>query len=267
MNAKHVDMPNMDISSAVADKKRVECRFNRALGTYGNHATVQASMAKILVDMALPFVRERSQMLEIGCGAGALTSEILNRFKPDRFVANDLAPSSAKYIKPLADACGIAHFSFLPGDAERVEFQSGYDMVWSGATLQWLSDKAEFFSKISKALNAHGLFVFSTFGPGNFEEMKMASGIGLDYHSACELVGMLSSDFEVLDTVQWTETMWFEHPINVLRHIQCTGVGGASSKQWGKAQFSRFCSNYSLLRHSPMGYPLTYNPMLFVCRK
>ncbi|MFT3739807.1 MAG: methyltransferase domain-containing protein [Breznakibacter sp.] len=260
-------MDNLGANSVSVDKHTVTLRFERAMPTYGQHAQVQIAMAKELVRMAVPFLSGCAHMLEIGCGTGVLTSEFLACMRPERFVANDLVDASVGFIRPIVASHGIPYFDFMTGDAESIELPDACHVVWSGATVQWFHDKASFFRKVADSLISQGVFAFSTFGPANFLEMRTCSGAGLGYLPSGGMHDLLSPCFDVLAFNEWTDTLWFPAPMEVLRHVKQTGVGGTSVPDWRRTQFSTFCSGYRSYFDPENGYPLTYHPMLFVCRK
>lgn len=109
----------------------VKKQFEKSLEKYSENAVVQKIMAQKLVDL-LP-ENYFSKILELGCGAGILTEEIVYRIKFDKYFANDLIPQSKKYIDKI-----IPESSFITGNAQKITINSKVDLVISNAMFQWL---------------------------------------------------------------------------------------------------------------------------------
>ena len=88
--------------------------------------------------------------------------------------------------------------SFLPCDAETLDFPQGTDLITSCSTLQWFADTERFFTRCHRFLSDGGILAFSTFGKRNMQEIHTLTGHGLEYFSLEELKALLSSRFEVL---------------------------------------------------------------------
>lgn len=61
--------------------------------------------------------------------------------------------------------------SFLPCDAETLDFPQGTDLITSCSTLQWFADTERFFARCHHFLSDGGILAFSTFGKKNMREI------------------------------------------------------------------------------------------------
>ena len=77
--------------------------------------------------------------------------------------------------------------SFLPCDAETLDFPQGTDLITSCSTLQWFADTERFFTRCHHFLSDGGILAFSTFGKRNMQEIHTLTGHGLEYFSLEEL--------------------------------------------------------------------------------
>lgn len=250
-----------------AQKQQVAVRFARASHSYDQQAVVQKQMAQRLVALASPFIKEHRQWFEFGCGTGVLTREILKRWHPLQFIANDLVDVNEPKLRELLSQYGCIDFEFRMGDIERLDMPAACDVVWSGATLQWIDDLPALFQKVAFALANDGCFVFSTFGPDNFHQVRAITGSGLVYPDLKTLQGFASVNFHPLVLNEWVETLLFDHPVEVLRHIKATGVGGVSASAWCKRHLHQFCDHYQQFYIPGQGYPLTYHPIVGVMKR
>lgn len=145
-------------------------RFDRAAGTYERVTPVQSSMAHRLAGL-VPVDAGIRQVLELGCGTGHLTRELLRRLPEARFVVTDLAPGMI--------ACCGEHLSGI--DRERVELAvldarepshpGEVDLLASSAVVQWFPDLASHLRGASRVLRRGGLYAVSGFCRTNFPEL------------------------------------------------------------------------------------------------
>lgn len=252
----------------IADKNIIGQRFHKNKKTYNKHAVVQKEIALKLVQKIINAGETRfDKILEMGCGTGFLTDEILKHMKIGRYYINDLVHSMISEIEKIAEKNNYHNFTFLPGDAEKMLFPEELDAVISASTFHWFENLESFFEKIFCAVKKGGLFAFSTFGPENFKEVKDTAKINLNYQSSHELTRLLLRNFTVIDMEEWTRVEYFKSPDEVLKHMKYTGVNSLQKKYFGKDKYIRFCAdytkNYSTEDHS---VSLTYNPIIVIAR-
>ena len=248
------------------DKALLKKRFGSAITTYNAHADVQRHMAKKLADMAKQVLpHQQPNILEIGCGTGLLTEEIVKGFSISSYVGNDLVDDvSAANQSILGNR--IQHHDFIAGDAEIVEFPKMQDSIWSGATIQWVTQLPDFFDKLSGCIKPEGYLVLSSFGPDNYREIKAITGNGINYEDKEAICEAAAHCFELMAFQEWQERMWFEKPTDVLRHMRYTGVNSVTHCQWSKGAMQAFNLAYEEIAQTK-GYPLTYHPYLMIFKK
>lgn len=249
------------------DKADVLCRFRRSVESYDENAIVQKSIVTKLCTLLQEYVGPCPvKILEIGCGTGLLTSALLNDFSINKLYINDLVP---EMCRKTADRCMIPDEHCILGDIETIALAGQYGMIVSSSTFQWFSRPENTLKKLSGHLAADGFLVFSTFGQDNLKELRQVSGQGLTYLSSAGWKEILSPHFEVLHEEEEAHTLYFNSPLEVLRHIKNTGVNATSEPQIRtKGQMDRFIRKYSSYWNTDKkGYPLTYHPVYWVCRK
>lgn len=249
------------------DKADITCRFRRSVESYDENAIVQKSIVGKLSGLLQEYVRPYPvKILEIGCGTGLLTSALLKNFPVNELFINDLVP---EMCRKTAGRCAIPDNRCIIGDIESVSLSGQYEMLVSSSTFQWFSRPADTLKKLAGRLAADGFLVFSTFGQDNLKELRQVSGQGLDYLSSAEWQGILSSHFDILYMGEDSHILYFDSPLDVLRHIKNTGVNATAVRQiWTKGQIDQFSRKYASCRGTDNeGYPLTYHPVYWVCRK
>jgi len=246
------------------NKELIRERFCKKLDSYNKNAVIQRHMAEYLVKM-VDFSNISSNgeisILELGCGTGLLTELVIKQISGYReYVALDIVPECRFYIEKIDS--GIR---FVSSDIDKFINDSDdtkYDLIISNATFQWLDDMPYVVEKLTTKLKPNGQLVFSTFGTENFKEIKEILGITLNYISKNELSRILARFNPVIK--EEIKKMFFNAPIDILRHIQSTGVNAISTAVWTKSDLMNFEKEYNLVsKNNP---ELTYHPMYVVLK-
>ncbi len=249
------------------DTNLLQQRFYTASKTYNQHAIVQQQMATKLVSVALeelPFLQ--GNILELGCGTGLLTCEILKKFNVENYIANDLVNEVEPIIKKIISQLSTATYQFYKGDATKLKILQKQDTIWSGACIQWIQDLDSFFYHISSILKQNGYFALSSFDINNFLEIKSLTGMGIDYLPFEDVILKASKHFKIINSQSWFSKLWFDSPIDILKHMRYTGVNGISSVKWGKKDLENFTIGYNKYKEGKR-FSLTYNPFILILKK
>lgn len=249
------------------DKEIVRKRFGKSWITYNQYATVQRDICQKILDCLVESeLTDFDEVLEVGCGSGLLTGEILKRATPKHYYLNDLVSRDESGIAQIFSQYRFGNWSFLEGDAEMIEFPNQLDAVISSSTVQWFDNLPAFVRKVHRALKPGGVFAFSTFGPQNFHEIKSACNQGLSYFSIDEIREMMGEYFELLCAYDEKVQLHFNQPVDVLRHIKNTGVNAVESACcWNRQKLQEFEMNYP---HSKQNdFELTYHPIIIIAQK
>ena len=232
------------------DKSLVKKRFSKSLKTYDDNAIVQKQMAEKLVDF-LP-KKEFDSILEIGCATGLLTKQLKNKLSFSSFSANDIVAEAEGYIKEI-----IPQAEFLLGDIETINLDKKYDLIISNACLQWCNDIEKTILKLKKSLKDGGVLAVSVFGEENVKEIN-------------EIFELLPKTVDIdklpKDTLVVEETinMFFDTPIDVLKHIKLTGANAVKEMKMTKSQLKDFSIEYSEKFAQKNRVQLTYNPVYLI---
>lgn len=234
------------------NKEVIKKRFSRSISTYDKQAQVQLQIAERLCEKASEILTDKcDKVLEIGCGTGFLTRRILDKIKIKNYYLNDLVDNLEIRLDPITNQNFTeTKFSYLEGDAEMIDFPLNMSAILSASTVQWFDDFDGFLTKVDNSLSAEGYFLFNSFGPDNLYEIKQLIGIGLCCPSMSELVQSIDSKLELLEYWEETHYQYFNSPIDVLRHLQETGVNASTTPfKWNKTSLQnfeeRYINNYS----------------------
>lgn len=274
------------------DKSNIKRSFSKSIDTYNDNALVQKLIVKHLLNLLSVHIDTNAsantgtnvgadidtdtstnvgahidtdtsvrslKTLEIGCGTGLLTSEL-----------STIATISPLYINDLVeDLCSktaathhIPYEHILAGDIETIPLPTGFDLIISSSTFQWLSSPEALFARLGNSLVEGGMLAFSSFSCDNLKEIKSITGKGLQYQSHQETLDTLSHSFEVLHYEENTHTLHFQHPIDVLKHLKSTGVNALpSTNRWTAQKIATFTEKYEEYYVPTKGYTLTYHPI------
>ena len=234
------------------NKDLIQKRFAKNLDTYNDNAKIQKRMAERLLSFLEK--KEFASILEIGCGTGFLTSLLNDKFKFEKYTANDIVPDCEKYIKEINP-----NINFIADDIELAVKNSDkkYDLIISNAAFQWVENLEGFINLLISKLNKNGILLFSTFGPENFREVNFVLGKTLPYYSIYELDEMLKNYDKKIE--QEMHVMAFKTPKDILKHIKSTGVNALEMVSWTKSDMQKFENGYNnFCSKSPT---LTYHPI------
>lgn len=242
------------------DKELIKKRFARSLKTYAEHALVQKSTAeRLLFELSTIAGDKFERMFEIGCGSGIMTREIVKMFDYEKFYLNDLVDECVKLCSQSPNT------EFIGGDIENIPaLPENLDLIISNATFQWLDHLPKVLEQLAGILNPNGALAFSTFGPRNACEVTELTGKTLNYLAAPELKAAVEKHFEISCYHENIRKIHFDHPMDVLRHLQKTGVTAVSKQIWTKSDLQNFVERYIESNDAESGVTLTYHPIIVI---
>ena len=134
-------------------------------GQYDAKHSFVYEKAKGLVDLLAPKKGER--ILDLGCGTGALTSEIAGRGAEVLGVDR-----SEQMIAQARSKFPALRFEVV--DATHLKFNGEFDAVFSNAVLHWIPQADKVASGIARVLKPRGRFVAEFGGKGNIQTLVKA---------------------------------------------------------------------------------------------
>ena len=173
-------------------KQRVAARFGAAAARYDSASELQRQAAQRLAARvrALP-LPPAPRVLEIGCGTGHLTRELLPHLG-GTWVISDMALPMVRTCRQQSAA--LAQCVVM--DCEHPAFRPGsFDLIVSSLTAQWFVDLRATFAALADLLAPGGRIVLATLGADTFAEWRHAHhALGLDaatpeYPEASALMG------------------------------------------------------------------------------
>lgn len=239
--------------------KLIKKQFEKSFDTYNENATVQRLMAENLVKEIVKVRTDFNNVLELGSGTGLLTTEITKHLKFKNFYANDLVEKSEQYIKKIIPSC-----QFYFGNALDIKLTHKMDLIISNAVFQWFESLKKAEQIYNSILNKDGIMAFTSFTPDNYKEIKELTGLSLNYKTLDEITEIFSDNFEIIYSDEFKHILKFPTPLQLLEHMQNTGVNSLTSKHWTIKETKNFCNKY---KEKYPDISLTYSGIIFIAKK
>ena len=251
----------------MAAKEIIKRNFSRCAGHYDRHSAVQNRSALRLIDKAKP--GGISSILDIGCGTGGYTKLLRKKFHDARIVAVDISPEMIDIAKKKLHGRDI---EFIVEDAEKIDFNEGFDLISSNSSFQWFENLEHALSKYRDMLREKGIISFSTFGPRTFFELNESLGAisaknssisSLAFVGKDDIEGMMKELFKKPEVEKFTYRERYASLPDLMKSIKYTGVrgDGGSKGFWTPGIVRRIESVY---KQKFGGIVATYE--VFVCR-
>ena len=207
-------------------KTHIASRFGAAADSYDAASPIQLHSARQLAErvsaLSLPDV---PRVLEIGCGTGHLTRELLPRVGGN-WIITDIAAE-------MVYACRTKHGAtakYVVMDGERPSFgRDSFDLIVTSLAAQWFNDLPATLVALAPLLKPGGQIALATLGVGTFSEWRAAHRVaGLtaatpDYPDAVQLAGM----FPAMMSATVTEELVADpnvKPIEFVRGLRAIGA-------------------------------------------
>ncbi len=239
--------------------KIIKNHFEKSLDKYNKNAIVQQIMAEELIAEVSNIETYFENILELGCGTGLLTNELAKKIHFRNYFANDLIEKSKFYVEKI-----IPNALFYHGNAKKIKPLKKMDLIISNAMFQWFENLENISLHYKNILNKEGILAFSTFSPENFREIKELTGLSLNYKSTKEIKNIFEKNYDILHIKEFTHTLNFSNPLELLAHMKNTGVNSLTAQHLTFKEVKEFCENY--IKKYPQ-ITLTYSPIIVICKK
>ena len=196
-------MNRADDAEFALDRRALIRSFDRASVSYDAAALLQAQVRTELLERLHFLRRDPRSVLDLGCGTGAATVELAQRYPRASILGVDIAPG-------MVDATTAALRDAFPASALRAMLRrllgrtaqrlpaaaqrtlrppplarcadasalplpsAAVEIVFSSLMLQWCEDLDTVLAEVRRVLTPQGVFLFSTFGPDTLRELRAA---------------------------------------------------------------------------------------------
>jgi trans-aconitate 2-methyltransferase len=112
------------------------------------------------------------RILDLGCGTGRVTREILGSMGAGMIVGLDQSGAMLAVARASEDPDSPAgRVAYVRGTGTALPFHAAFDAVFSAATLHWIPDHSRVFATVFDALVDGGRFVAQCGGDGNLARL------------------------------------------------------------------------------------------------
>lgn len=260
--------PDSKNNAHYLEKRKTRLGFERAADSYDAAAVLQREVGDRLLERLAYVKMQPQRVLDIGCGTGVLTEQLLQHYKKATVLGVDLAESMAR--RTAQRGGWFRKPKTLSADASALPFAAAsMDMLVSNLMLQWCNDLPQAFTEWGRVLRPDGLVMFATFGPDTLKELR-AAWQQVDGHShVSQFVDMhdvgdalLQAGFRdpVMDMERITLT--YDAVPDLLRDLKAIGANNATAGRarglTGKARMQAFYQAYEHFKHDDGQYPASY---------
>lgn len=158
------------------DKKRARFFYRYFSKIYDgiNPIFYSDDMRRLVVDLAE--LGEGCRVVEIGCGTGFTTAEIVSRTGQESITAVDLTPEQMKKA-----VSRFPHANFVRGDAENLPFKSSsFDAAISAGSIEYWPNPQKGIEEMARVTRSGGrVVILAPRKPDNFIVRKFAESIML----------------------------------------------------------------------------------------
>ncbi|MDE5602753.1 MAG: biotin biosynthesis protein BioC [Helicobacter sp.] len=239
-------------------KEKLLKTFKNSCKTYPQHAFIQQKMQDTLLQKLKHYtnVSHFPQILELGCGIGLFSHKIAGHFSFKHFIALDMVDFSEYFNQtPLEfHLVDIEDFTKI----KKIYQNTKNDLIVSNAALQWINQES-FLKQLPSIANTNCYLLIGVFGEKNFLELQEFFGIGLTYLNPQKYQKILEKDWNILEINQSLETLTFNNPLDVFRHIKNTGTNALASIQITKKHLRDYALKFE--------NKLTYSPLYILAQK
>lgn len=108
---------------------------------------------------SLPEYPSMRHMLDLGCGPGIMCMAVVSNHPFMEGTLCDMPPIMEVAREEITAAGLESRITTIAGDYNKVNFGTGYDLIWASQTLYYAKDLESMFSRIHNALNPGGVFI------------------------------------------------------------------------------------------------------------
>jgi trans-aconitate 2-methyltransferase len=136
--------------------------------SYDRMSDPQLAMARDVIDRL--DLRGDERVLDVGCGSGRVTEELLARVPNGTVVGVD---GSQAMVDQARDRLGD-RVELFAADAAELEVSRPFDAILSTATFHWIGDHPRLFARLHAALRPGGRLSVQCGGFGNIANVQVA---------------------------------------------------------------------------------------------
>lgn len=230
--------------------------FSRAAETYSDTAEVQALVAKHLCGLISP-AEVLDGILELGCGSGFLSEELLRKFPSASLLGVDNAP---EMLHVASHRCSNPRAKWLAADACHLNLEKQFEIIVSSSALHWMRPYETIFRIVRDHLAENGVVYLAVMLKGTLSELHTLRAQITDLPARenlpCKKQLEVSIEKAGLETITYSEERFVqkhENALSFFRDLKRAGLTGGvfsrGSRLLTRGELRTLCEEYQK-RHS-----------------
>jgi trans-aconitate 2-methyltransferase len=124
---------------------------------YHSHSAAQSTAASQLLQYFR--FKGNEQVLDVGCGDGKISATIASYVPAGSVLGVDISPEMIGFAHNLFPKERFPNLLFLIQDAQHLDYNGKFDVIFSSFALQWILDHDSFLQAAYKSLRPFGCLV------------------------------------------------------------------------------------------------------------
>ena len=263
------------IGERLINKQQVRQHFSVHARDYDRYAKVQQLVAKRLAGLLRSHQQPWSLALEVGCGTGLLSRQLLQLQAGLKLILSDLAHGMSQQVQQVLTDCLICD-----ADAAALPFAAGtFDLVASSSVYQWLNDLPNAFAEVARVLRPDGTLAIAFFGEQTLHELRSSHQAILgDEKSHVQSFSTLDrveravpADLQIVALHSEFEVEWHQSVPDLLRSLKKIGAQNASQQRpqgfTSRSDMQQMITHYDAVYAGEAGIPATYEVIYLLAKR
>ena len=214
-------------------EKETMSKYNWNANDYKTNSQVQEIWAKELIEKLS--LNGTEDILDLGCGDGKVTAEISNAVKRGTVLGIDNSSSMITFAKKRFTSEKHPNLSFQEIDAQNLNFEECFDIVFSNAVLHWVKDHNSVLEGLYKSLKKKGKILLQMGGKGGVSQLISVLNEMLSYPEWHAYFQIFEFPYTFLGVEEY-ETMLLDRSFQIKRieliHKDAVHEGKEKFKGW-----------------------------------